>query len=238
MRTQERKKSGHPLIHSNVDGSPGRRDAYQVQGAATRPYSKNEQDNARLDGQQNQKPVVHSMTEEKPKVGSPNGLANFQTAEPIVSRARRMQDCLERFEALPGISASLNQTASVQPPQANQPPTHFKNQSVKAHSPDFYSSKVKFTAPFPATHGQHLVSSVLPPSSSNGHPQPPGTDPIHKHHTQKLSSLFGRNEHHSGGSAGAPMNGSQSSKGLSFNQYMIKQQEQALQLQNPLLLKQ
>lgn len=90
MRTQERKKSGHPLIHGNIDGSPGRCDAYQLQGTVTRPYSKNEQDNARLEGQQNQKPVVHSMTEEKPKVGSPNALANFQTAEPIVSRAKRM----------------------------------------------------------------------------------------------------------------------------------------------------
>jgi hypothetical protein len=51
---------------------------------------------------------------------------------------------------------------------------------------------------------------------------PPGTDPLHKHHTQKLSSLFGRNEQPSGGTT-VIMNASQSSKGLSFNQYMIKQ---------------
>lgn len=74
----------------------------------TRPYSKNDQDSAKFEDEKNQKHAVYSMTEEKRKVGSPNALANFQTAEPIVSRAKRMQDCLEKFEALPGLPGSTN----------------------------------------------------------------------------------------------------------------------------------
>jgi hypothetical protein len=56
----------------------------------TRPYSKNEQDNARLEEQRYQKYAIYSMTEEKRKLGSPHALANFQTAEPTVSRAQRL----------------------------------------------------------------------------------------------------------------------------------------------------
>ena len=108
-----------------------------------------------------------------------------------MSRAQKMQECFEQVDI------------------AN---SGRKNQQ-KAHSPEFYSSKVNFTQA-PGANGQLTDSKVA------------------HHNTQKLSSLFNR---HANDGNQASLQHSQSSKGLSFNQYLLWQQQQALQLQNPLL---
>ena len=129
---------------------------------------------------------MQEQTEAQASVLSPKALSNFQTAEPVVSRAQKLQDCLEQAELVNS---------------GRKPPS-------MAHSPEFYSSKVNFTQAY-GVHG-HPITDV----ARNPHQK-----------TQKLSSLFNR-PHNDANLSGLP--NSQSSKGLSFNQYMQRQQEQAL----------